>query len=263
MRQGPERGRAPAILGEDPYVSALSKLRTASTATRVAFASTKRKYPKSRQNDMIIQLALASRNALSAMRLVCRTIPVRVAATIEGVRRSRSKGLALGSSASDSGEADHRQPGLLPNPSLLPTPHDTRIAWLFPGQGAQQVGMGKDLFEQSPAASRLFEAADSILGRPLSRLCFEGPEDELRLTQNPSGDNDRRSRLPRRRARARTTGMRALLCRRPQPRRVHGRRGSRGTLRRRRFTARARARTADGAGGRSVSGNDGGVARPG
>lgn len=57
-------------------------------------------------------------------------------------------------------------------------------AWLFPGQGAQFVGMGKALCEASPAARRVFERADEALGWSLSRLCFEGPEEELVLTKN-------------------------------------------------------------------------------
>src|SRR5688500_1562527 len=57
-------------------------------------------------------------------------------------------------------------------------------AWLFPGQGAQHVGMGKDLYEQVPAARTVFEAADVALGFSLSTLCFEGPEDELTRTIN-------------------------------------------------------------------------------
>jgi [acyl-carrier-protein] S-malonyltransferase len=59
-----------------------------------------------------------------------------------------------------------------------------RIALLFAGQGAQQVGMGKDLAEKYPASRALFERADAILNRPLSRICFEGPEDELTQTKN-------------------------------------------------------------------------------
>ncbi len=59
-----------------------------------------------------------------------------------------------------------------------------RIAYLFPGQGSQAVGMGKDLFDRSPEARDVFERADRVLGYGLSRLCFEGPEDELRLTRN-------------------------------------------------------------------------------
>lgn len=64
----------------------------------------------------------------------------------------------------------------------LPPSRDT--AWLFPGQGAQAVGMGRDLYEQVPAARAVFDAADEALGFPLSRLCFEGPEEELTRTIN-------------------------------------------------------------------------------
>ena len=59
-----------------------------------------------------------------------------------------------------------------------------KIAWLFPGQGAQRVGMGADLAEAFPAARQVFEEADEALAFNLSRLCFEGPEEELRLTVN-------------------------------------------------------------------------------
>jgi [acyl-carrier-protein] S-malonyltransferase len=59
-----------------------------------------------------------------------------------------------------------------------------KIAWLFPGQGAQKVGMGADLAEAFPAARQVFEEADEALHFRLSRLCFEGPEEELRLTAN-------------------------------------------------------------------------------
>lgn len=57
-------------------------------------------------------------------------------------------------------------------------------AFLFPGQGSQAVGMGKDLAEHYPSARRAFEEADEALAFRLSRLCFEGPEEELRLTEN-------------------------------------------------------------------------------
>lgn len=55
---------------------------------------------------------------------------------------------------------------------------------MFPGQGAQFVGMGKDLYEAFPSARDLYQRADDILGLPLSKLCFEGPEEELQQTQN-------------------------------------------------------------------------------
>lgn len=58
------------------------------------------------------------------------------------------------------------------------------IAFLFPGQGSQAVGMGKALAEAWPVARQVFEEADEALGFAISRLCFEGPEDQLRLTEN-------------------------------------------------------------------------------
>jgi [acyl-carrier-protein] S-malonyltransferase len=58
------------------------------------------------------------------------------------------------------------------------------IAFLFPGQGSQAVGMGKDLAEKYPVATKTFEEADAALGFKMSALCFEGPEDQLRLTEN-------------------------------------------------------------------------------
>ncbi|WP_437616554.1 ACP S-malonyltransferase [Sorangium sp. So ce834] len=59
-----------------------------------------------------------------------------------------------------------------------------KIAWLFPGQGAQEVGMGKALAEASAAARGAFARADAALGEPISRLCFEGPMEELTKTSN-------------------------------------------------------------------------------
>jgi len=58
------------------------------------------------------------------------------------------------------------------------------LALLFPGQGSQSVGMGKSLSEASEPARTVFEEADRVLGFPLSKLCFEGPEEQLRLTAN-------------------------------------------------------------------------------
>ncbi|MCK9518091.1 MAG: ACP S-malonyltransferase [Dehalococcoidia bacterium] len=57
-------------------------------------------------------------------------------------------------------------------------------AFVFPGQGAQFVGMGKDLYEQFSSARELYDRANDILGFSLSRLCFEGPEEELQQTRN-------------------------------------------------------------------------------
>ncbi|MDB4951988.1 MAG: malonyl CoA-acyl carrier protein transacylase [Gemmatimonadetes bacterium] len=59
-----------------------------------------------------------------------------------------------------------------------------RVGLLFPGQGSQSVGMGKDLAERFPAARRVWEEADEALGFALSRMCWEGPEDELTATVN-------------------------------------------------------------------------------
>lgn len=61
---------------------------------------------------------------------------------------------------------------------------DQKIAYVFPGQGSQWAGMGKDLAASLLEARAVFEEADSVLGFSLSRLCFEGPEDVLRQTVN-------------------------------------------------------------------------------
>src|SRR4029077_16949182 len=60
---------------------------------------------------------------------------------------------------------------------------ENMIALLFPGQGSQAVGMGKDLAEKYPVARQTFDEADEALGYKLSTVCFEGPEDQLRLTE--------------------------------------------------------------------------------
>jgi [acyl-carrier-protein] S-malonyltransferase len=60
----------------------------------------------------------------------------------------------------------------------------TKIAFLFPGQGSQTVGMGRDLHDNFPIARAVFEEADEALGFALSKLIFEGPEDQLKLTEH-------------------------------------------------------------------------------
>jgi len=59
-----------------------------------------------------------------------------------------------------------------------------KLAFVFPGQGAQTVGMGKDLFDQYDVAKRLFAEADEALGYSIKDMCFEGPADDLKLTAN-------------------------------------------------------------------------------
>jgi [acyl-carrier-protein] S-malonyltransferase len=61
---------------------------------------------------------------------------------------------------------------------------NNKIAYIFPGQGSQKVGMGKDLYDSSEAARLVFQEADKVLGFSISKLCFEGPEEELRATKN-------------------------------------------------------------------------------
>jgi len=58
------------------------------------------------------------------------------------------------------------------------------VAYVFPGQGSQSVGMGRALAAGSPAAAAVFAAADAALGEPISTLAWEGPEEQLNLTEN-------------------------------------------------------------------------------
>ncbi len=62
--------------------------------------------------------------------------------------------------------------------------NDKKVAFLFPGQGSQLVGMGRDFFEKFTVARQTFEEADDALGFSLSTLCFDGPDEQLRLTEN-------------------------------------------------------------------------------
>jgi [acyl-carrier-protein] S-malonyltransferase len=64
------------------------------------------------------------------------------------------------------------------------TTAEHHTAFVFPGQGSQFAGMGREIADASPAARRVYEEVDEALGFPLSKLCFEGPEEDLRLTEN-------------------------------------------------------------------------------
>lgn len=59
-----------------------------------------------------------------------------------------------------------------------------KIAYIFPGQGSQSVGMGKDLYDNFEEAKKVFDEADKILGRSISKICFEGPDEDLKQTIN-------------------------------------------------------------------------------
>ena len=59
-----------------------------------------------------------------------------------------------------------------------------KLAFIFPGQGAQKAGMGKDLADAFPEARAVFDQVDAALGEKLSTLCFEGPDGQLKLTAN-------------------------------------------------------------------------------
>ena len=60
----------------------------------------------------------------------------------------------------------------------------SKLAFLFPGQASQYSGMGRDLAENFPESRAVFDEADAALGFPISKLCFEGPDEELKLTEN-------------------------------------------------------------------------------
>jgi len=68
--------------------------------------------------------------------------------------------------------------------SFAADPSPMKIAFVFPGQGAQYAGMGREIAEKFPTARAVFDEADAALDFPISRLCFEGPEEGLKLTEN-------------------------------------------------------------------------------
>lgn len=59
-----------------------------------------------------------------------------------------------------------------------------KIAFIFPGQGAQAVGMGKDVYENYESAKNVYDTADKVLNKSITKLCFEGPEEDLKQTKN-------------------------------------------------------------------------------
>ncbi|MDP6822033.1 MAG: ACP S-malonyltransferase [Dehalococcoidia bacterium] len=67
---------------------------------------------------------------------------------------------------------------------MSPTSQTEKVAYLFPGQGSQSVGMGKDLYDGSPAAKAVFDEIDDTLGRSLTSVMFDGPQEELTKTEN-------------------------------------------------------------------------------
>ena len=60
----------------------------------------------------------------------------------------------------------------------------SKIAFLFPGQGAQVVGMGKDIYEKYEEARKIYDDVERISEMPIKQICFDGPEEELGKTQN-------------------------------------------------------------------------------
>lgn len=66
----------------------------------------------------------------------------------------------------------------------METPNKPKRAFLFPGQGAQKVGMGKDIYDQYEVARKIYDRAEEFSGMPIKQMCFEGPEELLNKTEN-------------------------------------------------------------------------------
>ena len=132
-----------------------------------------------------------------------------------------------------------------------------KTAFLFPGQGSQAIGMGKDLAEKYPIARQTFEEADEALGMKISQLCFEGPEDELRLTENTQPAILTASVAAWRVLEEK--GIKPSIRCRAQPRRVFGARGRGDDEFRRRRPHRPQPRqvhAGSGSGGDRIDGGD-------
>ena len=71
-----------------------------------------------------------------------------------------------------------------------------KTAFLFPGQGAQHVGMGRDLYEAFPAARSVFDQAEAVTHLPLKKLCFQGPEEPARPDRHLASRRSSPSRRP-------------------------------------------------------------------
>ena len=108
------------------------------------------------------------------------------------------------------------------------TTSQSTIAFLFPGQGSQAVGMGKELSDKYPVARQTFDEADEALGYKLSQLCFEGPEEKLRMTEMTQPAILTASVAAWRVLHEK--GFRSRLCRRTQPGRIFGAHVAAGTI---------------------------------
>jgi len=147
----------------------------------------KRRTSASKRDKRRAHDALTAPHVMPARNVVsrpCATGRARTAARTAGARSSRP------------GKAD---PGGEQRAGRAMAPAGAVVVCLFPGQGSQRVGMGCDLAAEFVVARRTFEEADDRLGVALARLCFEGPEETLRLTANaqPAILTAKRRGLPR------------------------------------------------------------------